>query len=87
MLSLREMIEKSLLLRDSPSATLPPDPDAPLKAHPGADPLPKSTIERWNQANLGYFDLHLDRAYGEGEIVSVGKDVYYRNIVLFVQRL
>ena len=48
MLSLREMIEKSLLLRDSPSATPPPDPDTAPKAHPGADPLPKSTTERWN---------------------------------------
>ncbi len=44
-------------------------------------------MERWNQADLGYFDSHLDRAHGKGEIVSVGKDVYYRNIVLFIQRL
>ncbi len=36
---------------------------------------------------MGYFDPHLDRAHGEGEIVSVGKDVYYRNVILFVQRL
>ena len=40
-----------------------------------------------DQADLGYFDPYLDRAYGEGEIVSVEKDVYYRNVVLFVQRL
>ncbi len=86
-LSLREMIEKSLLLRDFPSATPPPDPDVAPKAHSGANPLPKSTTKRWNQADLGYFDPHLDRAHGEGEIVLVGKDVYYRNIVLFVQRL
>ncbi len=85
MLSLREMIEKSLLLRASPSATPPPDLDATPKSHPVNDTLPKT--ERWNQANLGYFDPHLDRAHGEGEIVSVGKDVYYRNVVLFVQHL
>lgn len=36
---------------------------------------------------MGYFDPHLDRAHGEDEIVSVGKDVYYKNVVLFVQRL
>ena len=46
MLSLREMIEKSLRLRESPSATAPPDPDATPKAHPGADSLPKTTTER-----------------------------------------
>lgn len=36
---------------------------------------------------MEYFDLHLDTAYEEGEIVSVGKDVYYRNVIFFVQRL
>ncbi len=36
---------------------------------------------------MEYFNLHLDRAQGVVEIVSVGKDVYYRNIVLFLQRL
>ena len=42
--------------------------------------------ECWNQADLGYFDPHLDdKAYGAGEVVSVGKDVYYRNVVLFIQ--
>ena len=71
MLSLWEMIEKSLLLRDFPSATPPLDPNAPLKSHPGANSLPKDITERWNQANLGYFNPHLDRAYGEGEIVLV----------------
>ncbi len=86
-LALRKMIEKSLLLRESPSATPPPDPDAAPKALPGADSLSKVSTERWNQADLGYFDPHLDRAHGEGEVVLVGKDVYYRNVVLFVQHL
>ena len=86
MLALREMIEKSLLLRESPSITSPPNPDASPKALPAADSLSKAT-ERWNQANLGYFDPYLNRAHGEGEIVSVGKDVYYKNVVLFVQHL
>ncbi len=26
---------------------------------------------------IGYFDLHLDEAYGKGDIVQMGKDVYY----------
>ncbi len=86
MLALQEMIEKSLLLQESPSTTPPPDPDASPKALPAADSLLKA-IEKWNQADLGYFNPHLDRAHGEGEIVSLGKDVYYRNVVLFVQRL
>ncbi len=86
-LALREMIEKSLLLRESPSATPPPDPDAAPKALLGADSLPKVLTERWNQVDLGYFDSHLDRAHGEGGVVSLGKDVYYNNVVLYVQRL
>ncbi len=86
MLALREMIEKSLLLKDSASSTSPPDLNASSKLSPLAD-LPSKSTERWNQADLGYFDPHLDRAHGEGEIVSLGKDMYYRNVVLFVQRL
>ncbi len=81
------MIEKSLLLRESSSATPPPDPDATPKSLSAGDSLPKASTERWNQADQGYFDPHLDRAHGEGEIVSVGKDVYYKNVVLFIQRL
>lgn len=87
MLSLREMIEKSLLLGDSPSATPPPNPDAAPKPHPATDSVPRASTERWNQADLGYFDPYLHRARGEGKMVSVGKDVYFRNVVLFVQRL
>lgn len=87
MLALREMIKKSLLLRDSSSSTLPSNPDAAPKVHPATDSLPKPSTERWNQANLGYFDPYLDRVYGKGEIVSVRKNIYYRNMVLFVQRL
>ena len=87
MLFLWEMIEKSLLLRESSFATPPPDPDATPKSLPTGDSLPKASTERWNQADLGYFDPHLDRAHREGEILSVGKNVYYRNVVLFVERL
>lgn len=85
-LALREMIEKSLLLRDSVSSTPLPNLNASSKALPPTD-LQLKTTDRWNQADLGYFDPHLNRAHGEGKIVLVGKDVYYRNVVLFVQRL
>ena len=80
------MIKKSLFLRMSPSVTPPLDPDATSKALPNGDSLSKALIKRWNQAGLSYFDPHLDKAHGEGEIVSVRKDIYYRSVVLFVQR-
>lgn len=86
MLALRKMIEKALLLRESDSSTPPSNSNVSSKLSPPAD-LPLKATERWNQVNLGYFDLHLDKAHGEGEIVSVGKDVYYKNVVLFVQHL
>ena len=46
MLSLREMIEKSLLLKKSPSMAPPPNSDTTPKAFPGDDSLPKVSTER-----------------------------------------
>lgn len=83
--SLWEMIKKFLLLKRSPFATPSPNPNASSKLSLPADLLSKLT-EWWNQADLGYFDPYLNRAHGEGEIVLVEKNMYYRNIVLFIQR-
>lgn len=46
MFGLWEMIEKSLLLTDSASATPLPDPDAAPKALSGGDSLLKTSIEK-----------------------------------------
>ena len=46
-----------------------------------------SGSNRWNPSDLGYFDLHLDKSFGEGEIVTVGKDTYFRNVLLFTDRI
>lgn len=45
-LSMQEMIEKSLLLRESLSTTALSDPDAIPKAHPGNHSLPKIITKR-----------------------------------------
>lgn len=87
MFALREMIKKSLLLRESLSPIPPSSPVATLKAHPSTNSLSKTITKRWNQFDLGYFDPCLDRAHGEDEIILVRKNVYYRNVVLFVYRL
>lgn len=88
MLSLRKMIEKSLLLNTAPPSSTPPsDSKASAKALISAEMPTKASTKRWNQAELGYFDPHLDKAHGEGEVMSVEKNVYYRNVVLFVRRL
>lgn len=78
------MIGKSLLIKEFLSTTLLPDHDATPKPHPSNDFLSKITIERWNQADLRYFDLHLDKAHRENEIVLIAKNVYNQNVVFFV---
>ncbi len=45
------------------------------------------TDDKLVRAELGYFDLHLDRCHVEGEIETIGRDLYYRNVILFVQRI
>lgn len=59
-----------------PDAQQPPSQQPPIQEPQAAMFAPRT--ERWNQADLGYFDPHLDRSHGEGEIVSLGKEVYFR---------
>ena len=81
------MIKKFLLLKEYSSMTLPPDPDASPKVLPGDDFLPKALTERRNFGHLGYFYPNLNIAQREDEVMLVKKDVYYRNVVLFVWHL
>lgn len=81
------MIEKSLLFGDFSSSTSPPDLNVSSKALPLADLQSKAT-DRQNQSDLGYFDYHLDtKVHGEGKVVLVEKNVYYRNVILFVEHI
>lgn len=74
------MIEKFLLF----TSTHPLDLNASNIASPSAD-LPSKIIKRWNQLVLGYFDSYFNTVYSKGKIVSIGKDVNYKNMVLFIQ--
>ena len=29
----------------------------------------------------------LDKSYGKGKVITVGKDVYYRLVILFIKRI
>ena len=29
----------------------------------------------------------LDKSYGKGKVITVGKDVYYRSVILFIERI
>lgn len=45
-------------------------------------------IERQNQVNLSYFDAYFnEKTYGPDEKMLVGRDVYYQNVVIFIQRM
>ena len=44
-------------------------------------------LDRQNPSNLDYFNLYLNKSYEESEIVIVGKDIYFRSIILFIKRL
>ena len=56
-----------------------------ISEEPG--PAIESAFDRWNPSNLSYFDLYLDKSYGESEIVIVEKNTYFRSVILFIERL
>ena len=92
--SLCKIFEKTLPTKDScalsPDAQTPDVGEADNKSEAAFSPdlTSKGSQERWNQADLGYFDPYLDiKAHGLGEVVSIRKDTYYENAVLFVQKV
>lgn len=81
------MIEKSLLLKKFSFATPSPNLEAIFKAYLVTNSLLKIITERWNQADLSYLNFYFNKAYGKGVIVLVEKDIYYKNVMLFIQHL
>jgi len=43
-----------------------------------------TVLTAFQPKNVGYFDLHLDEVYGKGDIIQMGKDIYYRDMHLFL---
>lgn len=84
--SLQKLIKKSLLLKDFLFATFSSDPDAIVKASLFTNIFLKTLVKRWNQANFGYIDPHLDKVHRKNKIIFVEKNIYYRNVIFFVQR-
>ena len=46
-----------------------------------------TSSNRWNVIDLDYFNSHLDKSYDKGEIVIVDKDLYFRSVILFIERI
>lgn len=59
----------------------PSGPSGPAGSSSSNDP------NKWNASEIGFFDPHLDKSYGEGEVVTVGRDLYYRSVILFIERI
>lgn len=55
---------------------------------PGTLGEPPTTANgRWNPADLGYFDPHLDKSYPESDIIAINKETWIRDVHLFVARV
>lgn len=59
----------------------PPPPPAVTTSSPSA-----VVTTAFRAEDIGYFDPHIDDAYGKGDIVHVGRDVYYRDVRLFLEQ-
>ena len=42
---------------------------------------------KWKAEKLGFFDLYLMSSLGLGDVMIVGKELYYRLIILFIDRI
>ena len=55
------------------------------------NPMPTPTTPapstHWRADEIGLFNPHLDKSHGDSEIATVGKDVYYCSIMLFIERI
>ena len=67
------------------------DPAGPVgepgPSGPTGEPTGSSSSDRWNPSDLKYFDSYLNKSYEEGEIVTVSKNIYFRSVILFIERL
>jgi hypothetical protein len=69
-------------IRDALGQQHQPPPRNQTQNEPPVTPSIPFKIEE-----IGYFDPELDARYGEGDIVTVGKESYTRDVHLFVSRL
>jgi hypothetical protein len=60
----------------------PPGPPGPAGAGGGGPQIKRFTAE-----DIGYFDPSLSLELGRGNIISIGKELYIRNVHIFVNRI
>jgi hypothetical protein len=64
---------------------------APLAITPAATPIiePSTTFKSipFRVDEVGYFDPDFDESHGDGDMVTIGKDLWFRDMFLFTARL
>lgn len=48
---------------------------------------PKTASSKWNLADLGYFDPHLDKSYSKNNIIAINKETWIRSVYLFMAQI
>lgn len=56
-------------------------------SHDRGPGMPREAFSSFCTEEIGYFDPHLPTEYGEGDIVTAGKAVYYPDVHLFVSQV
>lgn len=73
---LLRLIIRNWSVDEQPTPSAGQQPTLPY--HPDTS---KKLDERWNQADLSYFDPYLNEVvYRKGELIILGKDIYYWNM-------
>ena len=47
----------------------------------------ESDFDKWNSSDLSYFNLLLNKSHDEEDVITLKKNVYYWNVILFVERI
>ena len=42
---------------------------------------------KWKAEKLGFFDLYLISSLGLGDVMTINKELYYRSVILFIDRI
>lgn len=45
------------------------------------------SFDRWNLFDLEFFDFNLDKSFDNDDVVTVNKNVYFRNVILFIDKV
>lgn len=77
-------IEEKLTLSPPVSHAVSPSNQSDLE---DVDSSAPSVDKKWVQAELRNLDPYLDLSHGEVEVLTVGRDLYYLNVILFVQHV